>query len=460
MPIESRNPATQHVAATYEPMSDHAIDAALSRAEDACDALRIMAVRDRAAALLRLADVLDQHQEKLATLATEEMGKTLASAKAEVAKCASVCRYYAEEGPGFLRDEPVKIDQGSAYVAHLPIGPVLAVMPWNFPFWQVFRFAAPALMAGNPGLLKHASNVPRCAIAIEAAIQEAGFPEAAFQTLLIGADKVDAIIRDRRVRGVTLTGSGPAGEAVGRTAGETIKPSVLELGGSDAFIVMPSADLDAAAAAATIGRTMNNGQSCIAAKRFIIHNDVYDAFKDRLVARFEALKVGDPMADDTDIGPLVNKQAVDDTISQVYATMSSGGTRLIGGERGEVDGFPEGNWLTPGLIENVPPGAPTYRDEVFAPVGLMFRTPDLDAAIDLANDSDFGLGSTIFTQEKVDVVHAVRRLDAGSTAVNRIVASDPRLPFGGTKTSGYGRELARDGMMAFVNRKTVTLSGF
>jgi len=459
MPIESRNPATQEVYQTFEPLTDDAVEAALAAAAEASNTLRLMSLKDRAAGLLRLADVIDQRETELARLATEEMGKTFTAAKAEVQKCASVCRYYTEQGPAMLADEPIMIDDGRAYVAHLPMGPILAVMPWNFPFWQVLRFAAPALMAGNPGLLKHASNVPRCALAIEDLVTAAGFPAGSFQTLLIGSAQVEPIIRDPRVRGVTLTGSGPAGSAVAKVAAEEIKPSVLELGGSDAFIVMPTADLDAAAAAAVVGRTMNNGQSCIAAKRFIVHEDVYDAFKDKFAAKLRALKVGDPMAEDTDVGPLASAAAVDEVEEQVQASVEAGARLVLGAERLTLDGLEKGNWFAPGLIEEIPESAPAFRDEIFAPVALLFKVPHLEAAIDLANDSEFGLGSAIFTQDRSEILHAVRRLEAGATAVNRIVASDPRLPFGGAKSSGYGRELAKDGLMAFVNRKTVTVSG-
>ncbi len=459
MPIESRNPANGQLIESFDPLTDEAIDEKLDRAEAAAESLRLMPKRDRADALNALGARLGERRDELARIATEEMGKTFASAKAEVDKCALVCRYYAEHGPEFLRDEPVQIDDGSAYVAHLPLGPILAVMPWNFPYWQVFRFAAPSLMAANPGLLKHASNVPRCALAIEDVIAEAGFPKHAFQTLLIDSDKVEGVIRDRRIRGVTLTGSGPAGEAVARVAGEEIKPSLLELGGSDPFIVMPSADLDAAVKAAVLGRTLNNGQSCIAAKRFIVHHEIYDAFRDKMKEAFSAMKLGDPMAEDTDIGPLATPDGVEDVVGQVEASVEKGARRVTGAERASVDGFEGGNWFRPGILEDIPEAAPAYRDEVFGPVALLFRVPHLDAAIELANDTPFGLGSAIFTRDKGEVDHAVRRLEAGATAVNRIVASDPRLPFGGVKTSGYGRELAKDGMMAFMNRKTVTVTG-
>ena len=459
MSITTTNPATGTLIEAFDPLTPDQIESALAAAEDAVDSLRSMPLSDRAAALLRLADLLDERQEAMAFTATQEMGKTIVSARAEVAKCASVCRYYAEHGPGFLADEEIEIADGRAYVAHLPIGPVLAVMPWNFPFWQVFRFAAPALMAGNPGLLKHASNVPQSALAIEDVIKAAGFPESAFQTLLIGSKAVDGILRDPRVRAATLTGSGPAGAAVGGTAGEMIKPSVLELGGSDPFIVMPSADLDAAVKAAVVGRTMNNGQSCIAAKRFLVHSDVYDAFRDKMAAAMKALKVGDPLQEDTDIGPLANQSGLDEVVALVEQSVEAGAKRVFGAEKTTVPGFEGGYWFTPGMLEDIPEDAPAFRDEIFGPVALMHRVPSLEAAIELANDTPFGLGSAIFTQDEADVLHAVRRIDAGCTAVNRIVASDPRLPFGGVKTSGYGRELAKDGMMAFVNKKTVTVTG-
>ncbi|MEO1656140.1 MAG: NAD-dependent succinate-semialdehyde dehydrogenase [Pseudomonadota bacterium] len=459
MSITTTNPATGILIEEFEPLSADAIENALAAAEEAVDSLRAMPLSDRAAALFRLADLLDERQEALAFTATQEMGKTITAARAEVAKCASCCRYYAEHGPSFLADEEVEIADGRAYVAHLPIGPVLAVMPWNFPFWQVFRFAAPALMAGNPGLLKHASNVPQSALAIEEVIRAAGFPEGAFQTLLIGSGAVDGILRDPRVRAATLTGSGPAGSAVGGTAGTMIKPSLLELGGSDPFIVMPSADIDAAVKAAVVGRTMNNGQSCIAAKRFLVHTDVYDEFRDKMAAAMQALKIGDPLQDDTDVGPLANKAGLDEVVTLVNESVEAGATRVFGAEKTTVEGFEGGYWFAPGMLEDIPEAAPAFREEIFGPVALMHRVPSLEAAIELANDTPFGLGSAIFTQDEADVLHAVRRIDAGSTAVNRIVASDPKLPFGGTKTSGYGRELSKDGMMAFVNKKTVTISG-
>ncbi|MBB4659438.1 NAD-dependent succinate-semialdehyde dehydrogenase [Parvularcula dongshanensis] len=456
MTMRSVNPADETVHGTYEAPSDAELDAALDRSVDAHHALRAAGVRARVASMGEAARVIERRRDELAAIMTEEMGKTLASAKAEADKCALACRYYAEHGEAFLADEPVTIDEGSAYVAHLPLGPILAVMPWNFPFWQVVRFAAPALVAGNTGLLKHASNVPRCALALESVFEEAGFPEGAFQALLIGSKRVEGVLRDDRVKGATLTGSGPAGSAVARTAGDEIKPSVMELGGSDAYLVMPSADLDVAVAAAVQGRTQNNGQSCIAAKRFLVHADVYDAFKQRFVAAMAALEVGDPKAEGTDIGPLSLPGTRDDADDLVQDAIRAGAKRLTGAEIIEGPCGGKGYWYRPGILEGVTPDARAYKEELFGPVALLFRVPSLDAGIELANATDFGLGSAIFTQDEGEMQTAVRGLEAGATAINRIVASDPRLPFGGVKTSGYGRELARDGMMAFVNRKTVT----
>ena len=326
-------------------------------------------------------------------------------------------------------------------------------MPWNFPFWQVFRFAAPALIAGNVGLLKHASNVPRSALAIQDILERAGFPDGAFQTLLIGSDKVQKVLEDPRVRAATLTGSEGAGRAVAATAGRVLKSTVLELGGSDPFIVMPSANLDRAVEAAVTGRTVNNGQSCIAAKRFIVHTDVYDDFTERFVGKFEALTVGDPMSDNTDIGPLAMAQVRDNIDEQVRQSTAQGATRLTGAE--PVAG--RGYFYRPGILAQVPESAPAYAEEVFGPVAMLFRVSNLDDAIALGNATRFGLGSTIFTEDAKDIEHAANDLDAGATFVNQIVASDPSRPFGGVKASGYGRELYRDGLMAFVNRKTVSV---
>jgi succinate-semialdehyde dehydrogenase/glutarate-semialdehyde dehydrogenase len=353
-----------------------------------------------------------------------------------------------------LADEPVRTEAASSYVRYLPLGPVLAVMPWNFPFWQVFRFAAPTLMAGNTGLLKHASNVPGCALAIEDLLKRAGFPEGAFQTLLIGSDAVPRVLGDARVVAVTLTGSEPAGAAVASQAGKLVKPTVLELGGSDPFIVMPSADLAAAVKTGVAARTLNNGQSCINAKRFIVHRDVYQEFEDRMVASFEALRVGDPMADDTDVGPLALRSVRDDVVSQVERSVAAGARRLTGAEAIEQPGF----WFRPGVLADIPESAPAFHEEVFGPVALLFRVDDIDGAIALANRSPFGLGSSIWTNDAREQRRFIDELEAGQTFVNAMVASDARLPFGGVKHSGYGRELAAQGIRAFVNVKTVFIA--
>jgi succinate-semialdehyde dehydrogenase/glutarate-semialdehyde dehydrogenase len=382
---------------------------------------------------------------------TQEMGKTLAAAIAEAEKCAWVCRYYAEHAEAFLADEDAPTTAKRSYVRYLPIGPVLAVMPWNFPFWQVFRFAAPGLMAGNVGLLKHASNVPRCAMAIEDVFRRAGFAEGVFQALLVGSDAVAGILDDPRVKAATLTGSTPAGSSVAERAGKRLKKTVLELGGSDPFIVLPSADLDAAAKTAAKARCINNGQSCIAAKRFIVHAEVYDAFAERFVAAMEAQTVGDPMADGTDVGPLAMKSTRDDVERQVDESVAAGAKVLTGG--GRIDG--PGFFYRPTILADIPEGAPAYREEVFGPVALLFRAKDAGDAIRIANDSDFGLGSSVWTRDPAEARRFVDEIEAGMTFVNAMVASDPRLPFGGVKQSGYGRELGRVGIHEFMNIKSV-----
>ena len=454
MAIASVNPATEEVLERFEPMSDDALECSIASAVEGHRNLRALAIEERASRLRAAARRLEDQKDRYGRLLTEEMGKTLAAAVSEVEKCAWVCRFYADHGAEFLADRPVETDRAASYVRYLPIGPVLAVMPWNFPFWQVFRFAAPALMAGNSGLLKHASNVPRAALAIAEVFQAAGFPEGAFQTLLIGADKVPAVLADERVRAATLTGSEGAGTAVASLAGEHIKKTVLELGGSDPFIVMPSADLDHAVATAVTARTLNNGQSCIAAKRFIIHEQVYDTFRDLFVAEFEGLSVGDPMEEGTDIGPLALASVRDDLAEQVKASVAAGARRLTGARVIEGTGY----FYEPGILEAPPPDSPAAREELFGPVASLFRVPDLDAAIALANASRFGLGSAIFTNEAAEAEQAINELEAGATFVNAMVASDPRLPFGGVKASGYGRELARVGMQEFMNAKTVAIA--
>jgi len=453
MSLNSINPATGQVLKSFPDHSDAAVDTALAKAEATWQTYRRTSFRQRAVCLLAAAKQLETRKREYAAVATAEMGKTLESAVAEIEKCASVCRYYAEHGEAFLQDEALASDAERSFVRHLPLGPVLAVMPWNFPFWQVFRFAAPALMAGNVGLLKHASNVPQCALLIEKIFAEAGFPEGCFQTLLVGSDKIADIIADERVRAVTLTGSEGAGRAVAEAAGKAIKPSLLELGGSDPFIVMPGANLDAALDAAVRGRILNNGQSCIAAKRFILHRDIYVQFVEQFVERFEALTVGDPTHAATDVGPLATAQGRDDVDELVQQSLSAGAECLTGAQ--VIDGA--GYYYQPGVIAQVPESAPAYSEEVFGPVAMVFSADNLEAAIELGNATRFGLGSAIFTNDEREIEYAINELQAGATFVNAMVASDPRLPFGGVKASGYGRELARDGLLEFVNRKTVSV---
>jgi succinate-semialdehyde dehydrogenase/glutarate-semialdehyde dehydrogenase len=372
---------------------------------------------------------------------------------AEAEKCAWVCRYYAENAERFLADEPVHTEAAASYIRYQPLGPVLAIMPWNFPFWQVWRFAAPALMAGNVGLLKHASNVPQSALAIEEILLEAGFPVGVFQTLLVPASGVPRLLEDRRVRAVTLTGSTPAGSQVASLAGKLIKKSVLELGGSDAFIVMPSADLATAASTAVRARTINNGQSCIAAKRFIVHADVADEFERRFVAGMEALIIGDPMQLETEIGPLSTQATLEEVVGQVDRSVALGARILTGGHKLGGPGF----YYPPTLLTDIPPGAPVACEEVFGPVGMLYRVGSLAAALELANATPFGLGACIWTNDRDEQMRAVEALEAGTVFVNGMVASDPRLPFGGVKESGYGRELSEIGIREFVNIKTVVV---
>jgi succinate-semialdehyde dehydrogenase/glutarate-semialdehyde dehydrogenase len=452
MPITTINPTTgQEMPTEWENLTPDEIERKLARADEAYRAHRRTSLSDRAEKMRRVGDLVDREKHDLARTMTMEMGKTLKSAIAEAEKCAWVCRYYADNAERFLADQEVETKAKRSYIRYLPIGPVLAVMPWNFPFWQVFRFAAPGLMAGNVGLLKHASNVPRCAMAIEDVFRRAGFPEGVFQTLLVGSDAVTAILDDVRVKAATLTGSTPAGSSVAERAGKNLKKTVLELGGSDAFIVLPSADLDAAAETAAKARCINNGQSCIAAKRFIVHAGVYDAFAERFVRAMEAQTVGDPMQEGTDVGPLAMESTRDDVERQVDESVKAGAKVLTGG--GRIDGA--GWFYRPTILADIPEGAPAYREEVFGPVALLFRADDADHAVALANDSDFGLGSSVWTRDEAEARRFVDELEAGMTFVNAMVASDPRLPFGGVKQSGYGRELGRVGIHEFMNIKTV-----
>jgi succinate-semialdehyde dehydrogenase/glutarate-semialdehyde dehydrogenase len=451
--LTSVNPATEEEIERYDELSEEEIDDRLARADDAFARHRQTAFGERARKMRRAADRLEDDSDRWGELMTREMGKPLAQAKAEAEKCAWVCRYYAEHAAGFLADEPVETDAERSFIAYQPLGPVLAVMPWNFPFWQVFRFAAPALMAGNVGLLKHAGNVTGCAFAIEAIFRDAGFDADEFQALPMSSDPVEGILSDPRVKAATLTGSGPAGSAVGGQAAAQIKPSVLELGGSDPFIVLADADLEQAAATGVTARMQNNAQSCIAAKRFIVERGVLDDFTDRFVREMDALTVGDPMADETDVGPLVSDRARDDIHDQVERATASGGARLaLGGEKlTDRDGF----YYAPTVLTGVEPGTVAFKEEIFGPVASIIAARDADHAVELANDSPFGLGGSVFTGDRAQGEAIARRLEVGGAFVNEMVKSDPRLPFGGVKKSGYGRELSRFGIRAFVNVKTV-----
>jgi succinate-semialdehyde dehydrogenase / glutarate-semialdehyde dehydrogenase len=403
--------------------------------------------------MIRSAEILEKEKRELGELMTIEMGKPFSAAIAEAEKCASACRYYAANAERFLADQPVQTDGGESWVAFQPTGAVLAIMPWNFPFWQVFRFAAPALMAGNVGLLKHSSNVPQCALAIEEIFRRAGFEEGVFQTLLIGSDAVEKIISDPRIAAVTLTGSEGAGRSVAATAGKHLKKSVVELGGSDPFVVMPSADLDAAVSTAVTARMINNGQSCIAAKRFIVHADIYDRFLERFVAGVQSVRIGDPMDDKTQLGPLATGAIRDELHAQVESSVSKGAKLLTGAKLLDRKGF----FYAPTVLADIPPDASAAQDELFGPVASVFRAKSLDEAISLANGTKFGLGASAWTRDQTERERFINEIESGLLFINGMVASDPRLPFGGVKSSGFGRELGEFGIREFVNIKTVKL---
>jgi succinate-semialdehyde dehydrogenase/glutarate-semialdehyde dehydrogenase len=449
--MQSVNPATGEVLARFDEHTDAQVEAALARAAATFRSWRKTTFAERARLVARAGEILVADKERLGRLMTLEMGKTLSSAIAEAEKSASGCRYYAEHAERHLADEEAPSNATRSFVRHLPLGPVLAIMPWNFPFWQVFRFAAPALMAGNVGILKHASNVPQCALAIAEIFERAGFPEGAFQTLLVGSSRVEKIIADDRVAAVTLTGSEAAGAKVGAAAGKAIKKVVLELGGSDPFVVMPSADLAQAAKTAVTARCINNGQSCIAAKRFIVHERVYDEFERRMAEGLRALKVGDPLDPATEVGPLATEQGLKDVADQVERSVKAGARLVCGGRPPGGKGW----FYPPTMLADIPEAAPAFREEVFGPVALLFRVKDVDEAIRLANDSPFGLGSSVWTNDAAERERFWNEIEAGQTFVNAMVASDPRLPFGGVKRSGHGRELARLGIREFVNAKTI-----
>jgi len=454
MPIQSINPATGQLIRSFDALTAEAIETKLALAAAVAATYPQEPIAQRAFWMRRLAVLLEQDREELAAMMTSEMGKTLVSARAEVDKCATACRYYADNGARMLAEEPVQTEHARSYVRWDPLGIILAIMPWNFPLWQVFRFLAPALMAGNVGLLKHAENVPQCAVAIEALVRRAGFPRGVFQSLLVEVSQVEMLIADERVAAITLTGSERAGRAVAAQAGWFVKKTVLELGGSDPFIVMPSANFEQAVKNAVQARCINNGQSCIAAKRFIVHQDIYDRFQHAFMIGMQKLQVGDPMEGSTDIGPMATRQILDHLLEQVAAATQAGGRILTGGDRLIGDG----NYFAPAVIARVPRTAAVCREEIFGPVALLFRAASIDEAIEIANDTPFGLGASAWTGEPMEQKRFVSDLKCGSVFLNAPVASDPRLPFGGIKHSGYGRELSAAGMREFMNAKTVVLA--
>jgi succinate-semialdehyde dehydrogenase/glutarate-semialdehyde dehydrogenase len=445
------NPATGKTLKDIPAWDDAQIESALQRTAEVTPAWAGTPLEDRTSLMRSAAQVLRDNVEHYAPIITREMGKLIGDARAEVNKCATVCDYYAEHGPAFLHDELIESDAGKSYAAYLPIGTVLAVMPWNYPFWQVFRFAAPALVAGNTGLLKHASNVPECALAIQDVFDKAGFPTGVFTTLMIRASQVSKIIEDKRVHAVTLTGSEPAGKQVASTAGKSLKKSVLELGGSDAFIVLEDADLDEAVKNAIISRYLNSGQSCIAAKRFIVVDAIAEDFVARFKAGVEALKPGDPMDPNTTMGPMARTDLRDELHVQVSDSIAAGAVAVTGCE--PIAG--PGAFYKPSILDRVEPGMRAYGEELFGPVAIVIRARDETDALRIANESEFGLGGSVWTRDKARGERLARLMQSGSTFVNGFVKSDPRLPFGGIKRSGYGRELSHHGMHEFVNVKTI-----
>ena len=454
MAIASINPATGETVKEFPAFDDAKIEKRLQRAVKAFAHHRRQPIAQRAQLLIAAAALLEQEKEKWARIMTLEMGKLLRASIEEVEKCVRGCRFYAENAERFLEDEPVQTQAGRSFVRYEPLGPVLAIMPWNFPFWQVFRFAAPALMAGNVGLLKHAANVPQCALAIEEIFCRAGFDEGVFQTLLIEARQVEKVIVDPRIKAVTLTGSEKAGSAVASAAGREIKKAVLELGGSDPFIVMPSADFETAVSTAVKSRTINSGQSCIAAKRFLVADKVYDKFLEEFVARMSALKIGDPLDETTEIAPLAMEHILNGVHEQVQKSVAAGAKLLTGGNRIHGRGF----FYEPTVLVDLPRNSPAYRDEVFGPVASVFRVRDAADAIEIANDSTFGLGASAWTNDPAEQESFASELESGMVFINAMVASDPRLPFGGVKRSGFGRELGAHGIREFVNAKSVWIS--
>jgi len=451
MGFKSINPADGTLLKEFDAWTPSQIEDALQGVAMATPGWAATALPERCRLMGKAAQVLRNNQEKLARTITLEMGKLIKEARGEVEKCAWVCEYYAEHGPRFLADELIETDASRSLVAYQPLGTVLAVMPWNFPFWQVFRFAAPALVGGNSGVLKHAANVPQCALAIEQVFREAGFPAGVFRTLLIGSDQVHKVIEDPRIHAVTITGSEAAGRKVAAAAGANLKKSVLELGGSDAFIVLEDADLDEAVKNAAASRFLNSGQSCIAAKRFIVIEDIAAEFLARFKQAVEALHTGDPMDEATTLAPMARHDLRDELHHQVAASIGEGAIPITGCE--PVPG--PGAFYRPSILDSVKPGVTAYQEEMFGPVAGVIRAKDEHDAVRIANDNRYGLGSSIWTRNAARGEHVARQLQAGSAFVNGMVKSDPRLPFGGVKASGYGRELSHHGIHEFLNAKTL-----
>ncbi|MEJ8803333.1 NAD-dependent succinate-semialdehyde dehydrogenase [Pontibacter sp. H249] len=451
MAIQSINPATGEVIKTYEADNPEEVNRKIEAAEKAFESWREVSFKERAKYMHRQADILEQEAEKYGKIITLEMGKPLKDAIAEVKKCAKACRYYADNAADFLKDEIIETDASKSMIAYEPLGVVLAVMPWNFPFWQAYRFLAPALMAGNIGLLKHASNVPQCALAIEEIVRNSGFPDNVFQTLLISSKDVEAVIKNPVVKAVTLTGSEGAGAQVAEIAGREIKKTVLELGGSDAFIVLDDADLDKAAEVAVKSRMVNTGQSCIAAKRFIVVESIADAFIEKMKAKMANLITGNPLTDETDYGPLARKDLAEDLEKQVKASVEKGAEVVLDGGRNGNDNA----YFNPMILKNVKPGMPAYEEEMFGPVAAVMVAKDENEAVKIANDSRFGLGGAVWTQDKERGLRVARKVETGAMFVNALVASTPEMPFGGVKKSGYGRELSYLGIREFVNQKSI-----
>jgi succinate-semialdehyde dehydrogenase / glutarate-semialdehyde dehydrogenase len=458
MALESVNPATGERLRSFQALSSAEVEAKLALAADAGRSYPLLPLPERGAAMHRLADLLESEADRLARTITEEVGKPITAARQEVLKCASVCRYYAKEAENILRPQEIETEHTQSHVRYDPLGVVLAIMPWNFPFWQVFRFLAPALMAGNVGLLKHADTVPQCALLIEELTLRAGFSRGVFQALLIEVEQVGAVLADNRVAAVTLTGSEHAGRAVAEQAGRVLKKCVLELGGSDPFIVLPSADMDAAAATAVKARCINSGQSCIAAKRFLVHEAVYEPFQRAFVQGMAAMRVGDPARLETEIGPLANARQTESLLAQIEAAQAAGGRVLTGGGCFSMGEGYTANFVQPTVIADVPRGAPVVQEETFGPLALLFRISSVEDAVALANDTPFGLAASVWTNDLQEQQAFLHGLQCGSVFFNAMVASDPRLPFGGVKHSGYGRELAAEGMREFLNVKTVVVA--